>query len=69
MIDESLDTEFLNKEPQPWEFRSKPIWQRDRYFRRCHDESSSCHFYFLGNNFSPGQNDSSGDGNRLCNTK
>jgi regulator of sigma E protease len=28
MIDESLDTEFLNKEPQPWEFRSKPIWQR-----------------------------------------
>jgi len=28
MIDESMDTEFLNKEPQPWEFRSKPIWQR-----------------------------------------
>lgn len=28
MIDESLDTEFLNQEPQPWEFRSKPIWQR-----------------------------------------
>jgi regulator of sigma E protease len=28
MIDESLDTEFLNKEPQPWEFRSKPIWKR-----------------------------------------
>jgi regulator of sigma E protease len=28
MVDESLDTEFLNKEPQPWEFRSKPIWQR-----------------------------------------
>ena len=28
MIDESFDTEFLNKEPQPWEFRSKPIWQR-----------------------------------------
>ncbi len=28
MIDESLDTEFLSKEPQPWEFRSKPIWQR-----------------------------------------
>jgi regulator of sigma E protease len=28
MIDESLDTEFLNKDPQPWEFRSKPIWQR-----------------------------------------
>jgi len=28
MIDESMDTEFLKKEPQPWEFRSKPIWQR-----------------------------------------
>jgi regulator of sigma E protease len=28
MIDESFDTEFLNKEPQPWEFRSKPLWQR-----------------------------------------
>ncbi|MCX6122214.1 MAG: RIP metalloprotease RseP [Ignavibacteriales bacterium] len=28
MIDESFDNEFLNKEPQPWEFRSKPIWQR-----------------------------------------
>jgi regulator of sigma E protease len=28
MIDESLDTEAMNKEPQPWEFRSKPAWQR-----------------------------------------
>jgi len=28
MIDESFDTEFLESEPQPWEFRSKPIWQR-----------------------------------------
>lgn len=28
MIDESFDTDFLKKEPQPWEFRSKPIWQR-----------------------------------------
>jgi len=28
MIDESFDTEFLKQEPQPWEFRSKPIWQR-----------------------------------------
>lgn len=28
MVDESFDTEFLNSEPQPWEFRSKPIWQR-----------------------------------------
>jgi regulator of sigma E protease len=28
MIDESFDTEFVNKEAQPWEFRSKPIWQR-----------------------------------------
>ncbi|MBL30673.1 MAG: RIP metalloprotease RseP [Flavobacteriaceae bacterium] len=28
MIDESMDTEQLKKEPQPWEFRSKPSWQR-----------------------------------------
>ena len=28
MIDESLDTEQLKSEPQPWEFRSKPAWQR-----------------------------------------
>jgi regulator of sigma E protease len=28
MIDESLDTETMNQEPQPWEFRSKPAWQR-----------------------------------------
>jgi regulator of sigma E protease len=28
MVDESFDTEFLDKEPQPWEYRSKPIWQR-----------------------------------------
>lgn len=28
MIDESLDTEQLKQEPQPWEFRSKPAWQR-----------------------------------------
>lgn len=28
MVDESMDTESLKKEPQPWEFRSKPAWQR-----------------------------------------
>jgi regulator of sigma E protease len=28
MIDESLDTEAMKQEPQPWEFRSKPAWQR-----------------------------------------
>lgn len=28
MVDESLDVENLLKEPQPWEFRSKPAWQR-----------------------------------------
>lgn len=28
MIDESFDTDFIKNEPQPWEFRSKPIWQR-----------------------------------------
>ena len=28
MIDESMDTEHLDKEPEPWEYRSKPAWQR-----------------------------------------
>ncbi len=28
MIDESLDTKSLNAEPNPWEFRAKPAWQR-----------------------------------------
>ncbi|MBI4417710.1 MAG: RIP metalloprotease RseP [Ignavibacteriales bacterium] len=28
MIDESSDTDFVNRDPQPWEFRAKPIWQR-----------------------------------------
>jgi len=28
MVDESLDTANLSSEPQPWEFRSKPAWQR-----------------------------------------
>ncbi len=28
MIDESMDTEQMAGEPQPWEFRSKPAWQR-----------------------------------------
>ncbi|MDQ2657095.1 MAG: RIP metalloprotease RseP [Bacteroidota bacterium] len=28
MIDESLDSEAMKQPPQPWEFRSKPAWQR-----------------------------------------
>lgn len=28
MIDESMDTEHLDKEPEEWEYRSKPVWQR-----------------------------------------
>ena len=28
MVDESLDTEFLDRPPEPWEFRAKPLWQR-----------------------------------------
>lgn len=28
MVDESMDTEALKLPPQPWEFRSKPAWQR-----------------------------------------
>lgn len=28
MIDESMDLEQMEKDPEPWEFRSKPAWQR-----------------------------------------
>ena len=28
MIDESLDLKTMSEEPQPWEFRAKPAWQR-----------------------------------------
>ncbi|MGE5861642.1 MAG: RIP metalloprotease RseP [Ignavibacteria bacterium] len=28
MVDESFDTEFANKEPEPWEFRSKPVHKK-----------------------------------------
>lgn len=28
MVDESMDTEKLKAPPEPWEFRSKPAWQR-----------------------------------------
>lgn len=28
MIDESMNTEQMKQPPQPWEFRSKPAWQR-----------------------------------------
>lgn len=28
MVDESMDTDFVNSEPKPWEYRSKPRWQR-----------------------------------------
>src|SRR3954468_11647208 len=28
MIDESMDKEAMKQEPQPWEFRAKPAWQR-----------------------------------------
>ena len=28
MIDESMDTGYLQNEAQPWEFRTKPAWQR-----------------------------------------
>ena len=28
MVDESMDTEQMKLPPQPWEFRSKPAWQR-----------------------------------------
>ncbi len=28
MIDESMDKEFLTKEPMPYEYRAKPVWKR-----------------------------------------
>ena len=28
MIDESMDKTILESEPQPWEYRSKPVWKR-----------------------------------------
>lgn len=28
MVDESMDKSYQTTEPQPWEFRSKPAWQR-----------------------------------------
>jgi regulator of sigma E protease len=28
MVDESMDKEQLSKPPEPWEYRSKPAWQR-----------------------------------------
>lgn len=28
MVDESMDTEQLKEAPKPWEYRSKPAWQR-----------------------------------------
>lgn len=28
MVDESMDKEQMKAEPQPWEFRTKPAWQR-----------------------------------------
>lgn len=28
MVDESLDTKNLSADPEPWEFRAKPAWQR-----------------------------------------
>ncbi|MEM1042007.1 MAG: RIP metalloprotease RseP [Bacteroidota bacterium] len=28
MVDESMDTDFADREPEPWEFRAKPVWQR-----------------------------------------
>lgn len=28
MIDESMDSEFVGKKPEVWEYRSRPVWQR-----------------------------------------
>ncbi|HLB00677.1 MAG TPA: RIP metalloprotease RseP [Bacteroidota bacterium] len=28
MVDESMDTDFIDNEPRPWEFRTRPMWAR-----------------------------------------
>lgn len=28
IVDESMDTDFIGKPAEPWEFRAKPLWQR-----------------------------------------
>jgi regulator of sigma E protease len=28
MVDESFDTDFAQRDPEPWEFRAKPVWAR-----------------------------------------
>ena len=28
MVDESMDVDFADKEPQPYEFRAKPVWMK-----------------------------------------
>lgn len=28
LMDETMDDSFLEKQPEPWEFRAKPVWQR-----------------------------------------
>lgn len=28
LMDETMDDSFVGKEPEPWEFRAKPVWQR-----------------------------------------
>ncbi len=48
MIDESLDTKTLSEEPEPWEFRAKPAWQRlivdaRRYYSECNHRDRYFH--------------------------
>ena len=61
MIDESMDKEQMKQPPQPWEFRSKPAWQRllDND-RRCNSKFFTwvclfMHLFFMSgvNNTSP----------------
>jgi len=28
MVDESMDRDFISKDPMPWEYRAKPVWKR-----------------------------------------
>ena len=46
MVDESMDMEQLKQEPQPWEFRSKPAWQRliiNAWWSDCQFHPGICH--------------------------
>ena len=57
MVDESMDKEQMKQPPQPWEFRSKPAWQRlDYYAGRCYHECVAGIFYLCHDPLYMGRN-------------